>query len=149
MREKEDPKVEVLAHHRLNKKFEKALATMSSHFPPWKEGLQPGSRYITVDARGMVYGRLIELIDWRTEYGRRIPLLARSRHHTAAEPDGFEEEIFIAQVWGLLTKGQYEKARSLGWPQERGLFLDRVVTEDPRYTILFHPSDYDYSDPED
>ncbi len=131
-----------LERHRLNKRYARALETMGRFMLPWKSRLKEGSLYITVDENGMVYGRIIEFIGGDAPKGSPVPsLIAKSRHYTQAEPEGKEEEIFVAQVWGLLTEKQFERARQLGWPAARGRFLDQVVTDDPRYTIIFHPSD--------
>ena len=140
-----EDKVITLERHRLNKQFARVLETMSGNLMPWKTGLKEGTRYITVDEAGMVYGEILEFIggDSASDLDS-FPLIARCNHYTKQYPQGRREEIFLAQVWGILTEEQFARARELGWPARRGRFLDQVVTDDPRYTVIFSPSSADF-----
>ena len=138
----QEGKVVLLERHRLNKQFARALKVMSHHLMPWKALIKEGTCYITIDERGMVYGRVLEFLGGEVEAeASSTPLIAASLHYSEAEPKGRREEIFLAQVWGLLTEEQFQRARDLGWPSARGRFLDQVVTDDPRFTVIFSPSD--------
>ncbi len=140
-----EDKIVVLERHRLNKRFANVLKTMSGNLMPWKSGLREGSYYITVDEAGMVYGEILEFIGGDSAADPDgVPLIAASDHFSEKHPEGRREEIFIAQVWGILTETQYQRARALGWPAARGRFLDHVVTDDPRYTMIFSPSSGDF-----
>ena len=141
----QENKVVTLERHRLNKQFARIIETMGGNLMPWKTGLKEGSYYITVDEAGMVYGEILEFIggDVATDPDG-ISLIARAIHFSERHPKGRREEIFLAQVWGILTGEQFFRAKELGWPAARGRFLDEVVTEDPRYTLIFSPSSSDY-----
>jgi|GEM_PF-3900503 len=141
----EEGKVVLLERHRLNKQFARVLKVMSHHLMPWKTLIKEGTCYITIDEQGMVYGQVQEFLGGEVETGpSSTPLIAASLHFSEAAPQGRREEIFLAQVWGLLTAEQFERARALGWPAARGRFLDQVVTDDPRYTVIFSPSDQEF-----
>lgn len=143
MSDREAGKIVSFESHLLNRRYKKAFEAMERYIPPWKHALRPGACYITIDSEGMVYGRLVRFVG-QLENSLGLPsLVAVSRHYTVDQPEGPEEEIFVAQVWGLLTEDQFARARELGWPRSRGRFLDLVVTDDPRYAVLFHPADWD------
>ncbi len=138
-------KIVALERHRLNKRFAQVLKTMGGNLLPWKTSLKKGSCYITVDEAGMVYGKLLEFIGGDvSDDPKGISLIALSTHFSERYPKGRQEEIFLAQVWGILTEDQYLRAKDLGWPSARGRFLDEVVTDDPRYTLIFSPSSSDF-----
>jgi hypothetical protein len=141
----QEDKVVTLERHRLNKQFARIIETMGGNLMPWKTGLKEGSFYITVDAAGMVYGEILEFLGGDfTHDPDGVPLIAASNHFSEEYPRGKREEIFLAQVWGILTEKQFQRAEDLGWPAARGRFLDQVVTDDPRYTIIFSPSSADF-----
>ena len=141
----QENKIVRLERHRLNKQFARVIKTMSGNLMPWKSGIKEGSHYITVDEAGMVYGEILEFLGGDAETDQDgLSLIAASNHYSARHPRGRREEIFIAQVWGILTEEQFLRAGKLGWPQARGRFLDEVVTDDPRYTVIFSPSAADF-----
>ena len=138
-------KIVRLERHRLNKQFAQVIKTMSGNLMPWKSGIKRGSFYITVDEAGMVYGEILEFLGGDSASDPDgLSLIAASTHYSAKHPQGRREEIFIAQVWGILTGEQFLRAKELGWPSARGRFLDEVVTDDPRYTVIFSPSAADF-----
>lgn len=132
-----------LKDHRLQKQFGRALEKMEQRMMWWKVMLREGDPFITVDEEGMVYGRILEFIGPPIKNAPQGPkMMAVCDHWSAGRPRGWREEVFTAQIWGLLSEEQFQRARELGWPAARGRFLDEVVTEDSRYTIWYTYADY-------